>query len=225
MSFDTTPDNLPMLKAAGFTHLSLSNNHADDFGPQVTLDSRAAIEAAGLIPFGDPGDSENFIIRENLGGVSLSLVGFHAFGEKTTELTAAIQNEKAQGRFVIVYPHWGVEYATTAPGVETQAAQTFINAGADLIIGAHPHVVQNIEVIDGVPVVYSLGNFLFDQDFSPETQQGLIAHVTITPETLELTFTPVRILNRQTTVMEEPAASQLLLDLGLTDGRLSVSRQ
>jgi poly-gamma-glutamate capsule biosynthesis protein CapA/YwtB (metallophosphatase superfamily) len=225
MSFDTTPDNLPMLKEAGFTHLSLANNHADDYGPQVAIDSRAAIEAAGMIAFGDPLDSENFIVRENIGGISISLIGFHAFGEKTTELLDAIKNEDAQGRFVIVYPHWGVEYATTAPNVEVQAAEAFVGAGADLIIGAHPHVIQNIEVIGSVPVAYSLGNFLFDQDFSTETQQGLIAHVTITSDLVELQFVPVRIQNRQTILMEEPAASTLLDGLGLVNGRLSVSRE
>lgn len=225
MTFDTTPDNVAMLANAGFTHLSLANNHADDYGIQVAADTRQAILDNGLVAFGDPELSQNYIARENIGGVSLSLIGFHAFGEDTNEILEAIESEKAQGRFVIVYPHWGVEYATQAPSVETLAAQAFVNAGADLIIGAHPHVIQNIEVIDGVPVIYSLGNFLFDQDFSSETKQGLTVQVTITNEALTLDFTPVVIENRQTSVMSEPAASELLAKLGLINGQLSVARE
>ena len=225
MTFDTTPDNVTALAEAGFTHLSLANNHTDDYGTQVTVDTRSIIAQNGLVPFVDPTKRENFIARENLGGVALSIIGFHAFGEASADILDVIKAEEAQGRFVIVYPHWGVEYASTAPSVETTAAQAFVNAGADLIIGAHPHVIQNIEVIDGVPVVYSLGNFLFDQDFSTETQQGLTAQVHIDDDMVSLIFTPVVIENRQTSIMPEPAASELLDNLGLVNGRLDLLRQ
>ena len=225
MVFDTTPDNVAMLADTGFTHLSLANNHTDDYGAQVTLDTRQTVIEEGMTPFGDPLASENFVVRENIGGISLSIIGFHAFGQTADEITQAIKAEAAQGRFVIVYPHWGVEYATTAPSVETNAAKQFVEAGADLIIGAHPHVIQNIEVIDGVPVIYSLGNFLFDQDFSPETQQGLTAQVTITADMISLDFVPVTIKNRQTYLMSEPAASELLNGLGLVNGQLDLVRE
>ncbi|MFZ2681675.1 MAG: CapA family protein [Patescibacteria group bacterium] len=225
MVFDTTPDNITMLAETGFTHLSLANNHTDDYGPQVTLETRQSVAENDMTPFGDPLSGGSFIARENLNGLSVSLIGFHAFGEDTENILAAITSEAEQGRFVIVYPHWGVEYATTAPGVETTAAKHFVQAGADLIIGAHPHVIQNIEIIDGVPVIYSLGNFLFDQDFSAETRQGLTVKVTLTPENIQLDFTPVSIVNRQTFPMEQVAADKLLADLDLINGSLSVPRQ
>jgi len=225
MVFDTTPENVAMLAATGFTHLSLANNHTDDYGAQVTIDTRNAVIDAGVVPFGDPNDSQNFIARENIGGQSLSFIGFHAFGETAKEILEAIEAEDAQGRFVIVYPHWGPEYVDVAPAAETYPAQLFINAGADLIVGAHPHVIQNVEVIDGVPVIYSLGNFLFDQDFSVETMRGLTVQVEITDATIELNFTPVSIQNRQTFPMEDLAAQLLFDELGLPDGRLSILRQ
>ncbi|HRH32194.1 MAG TPA: CapA family protein [bacterium] len=225
MIFDTTPDNVPMLADAGFTHLSLANNHADDYGQMVTEATRETITAAGMTPFGDPFAGEKFITRENINGVSISIIGFHAFEENVQDILPAIEQEHAQGRFVIVYPHWGVEYATTAPGVETYPAQLFVNAGADLIIGAHPHVIQNIEIVDGTPVVYSLGNFLFDQDFSTNTKQGLTVQVTITEDTVDLHFTPIQIENRQSFPMEAEAANALLTQLGFPDGNLSVPRK
>lgn len=225
MVFDTTPENVTMLAETGFTHLSLANNHADDYGSQVTESSRQTVMNNGMVPFGDPYNSEQFIVRENIGGVSLSFVGFHAFGETAAELRDAIEAEDAQGRFVIVYPHWGPEYVETAPAVEVDAAAAFIDAGADLIIGAHPHVIQNVEVIDGVPVVYSLGNFLFDQDFSAETKRGMTVQVTITDESIELDFTPVSIINRQTFPMADAEALAVCNEFSLPDCHLSVVRQ
>lgn len=225
MVFDTTPDNVEMLNSAGFTHLSLANNHTDDYGAQTTLKTRQTLIDNGLVPFGDPLNSTPFIARENVNGVSLSIIGFHAFGEKTEPIVETIKAEHAQGRFVIVYPHWGVEYATTAPSVEINAAKLFVNAGADLIIGAHPHVIQNIELVNGVPVVYSLGNFLFDQDFSTETKRGLTVQVVITDKNVDLKLKPVNIKNRQTIPMDS-IESQVVFDgLGIPTGELSVPRQ
>ncbi|MDQ5952321.1 MAG: hypothetical protein QG626_449 [Patescibacteria group bacterium] len=225
MIFDTTPDNVPILADAGFTHLSLANNHADDYGQTVTEATREAITQAGITPFGDPFTGGKFIARENINGVSISIIGFHAFEETIQDILPAVEQEHAQGRFVIVYPHWGVEYATVAPSVETYPAQLFVNAGADLIIGAHPHVIQNIEIVDGTPVIYSLGNFLFDQDFSTNTKQGLTVQVTVTENTVDLHFVPVQIENRQSFPMETEAANALLTRLGFPDGNLSVSRK
>ena len=225
MVFDTTPDNVAMLADTGFTHLSLANNHTDDYGPTVTESSRQAIAEAGMKSFGDPLQSEQHVVRENIGGVSLSLIGFHAFSEDPDTIVEAIKLEKSQGRFVIVFPHWGPEYVSLAPAAEIDPAKQFVHAGADLIIGAHPHVIQNVDVIDGVPVVYSLGNFLFDQDFSTETQQGLTVKVHISDDSLNLTFTPVSIKNRQTTPMEATAAQKILDTLGLPSGQMNIPRQ
>lgn len=225
MVFDTTPDNVQMLAATGFTHLSLANNHTDDYGAQVTLDTRQVVIDNGMTPFGDPNKSQNFIVRENINGRSLSIIGFHAFGEELSEILEAIEAEDAQGRFVIVYPHWGPEYVVTAPDSETELAMAFINAGADLIVGSHPHVIQNIEVIDGVPVIYSLGNFLFDQDFSANTMRGLTVQVEITNKTIELDFTPVSIINGQTSLMSDVEALGVCNEFSLPNCYLSVARE
>lgn len=196
MAFDTLPAYIDPLVEAGFTHLSLANNHADDFG-QVTTDfTRSTIERAGIVPFGDPFSSEDFVTRID-GDIPVSLIGFHAFSEEADSIVEVIRSEDSAGNFVIVYPHWGVEYDHEPSISQTTAAQIWIDAGADLIIGAHPHVVQRAEIIDGVPVIYSLGNFLFDQDFSRATQIGAVADVTISASEIAIAFSPVSILKRQ----------------------------
>lgn len=225
MSFDTTPENLSILKDAGFTHVSLANNHADDFGSKVTTETRDFVTNAGLVPFGDPFVSGDFVTREIVNGYRISLVGFHAFGELTQEVAAAIASEKQMGQFVIVFPHWGPEYQLTPAVPQMEAAQIFAAAGADLIIGAHPHVVQTVEVIDGTPVVYSLGNFLFDQDFSAATMLGLTTRVTISEEMVDISFTPVRIVGRQTLPLVGEAAALKLTELGLPVDGLRLPRE
>lgn len=214
MAFDTLPEYVAPLADAGFTHLSLANNHADDFGQATTDFTRATITDAGITPFGDPFTSEDFVTRID-GDVPVSLIGFHAFNEETASIVEMIRAEDAAGNFVIVYPHWGVEYNHEPSFSQTTAAQIWIDAGADLIIGAHPHVVQTAEIIDGVPVVYALGNFLFDQDFSRATQIGAVADVTISASEITITFSPVSILKRQMFIdheLDETLRAWLQLD-------------
>ena len=111
--------------------------------------------------------------------IKMVLVGEHdlvtinqaAILQKITELDF-------QGYFVVVYPHWGPEYVLTIPKIEQDRAHALIDAGADLIIGAHPHVVQPVEIYKGGVILYSLGNFLFDQGFSYDTMHGLLVEAT-----------------------------------------------
>ncbi len=82
--------------------------------------------------------------------------------------------------FQIVYVHWGIEYEQESSLAQKKLANRFVEAGADLIIGHHPHVVQEVDYIDGVLVFYSLGNYIFDQYFSDSVQNGLLLHIDLT---------------------------------------------
>lgn len=70
-------------------------------------------------------------------------------------------------------PHWGEEYSTKPNELQKKLAHSFIDAGADMVIGAHPHVVQTNEIYKGKHIYYSLGNYIFDQWFRPEVKKGL----------------------------------------------------
>lgn len=197
LAFDTQPEHITGLKNAGFTDLSLANNHGDDFGPAVTQDTRAALEALGLQTFGDPVESQLHIARIEKNGLKLALVGFHAFLEEPQTIAAAIKAEKATGNFVIVMPHWGNEYQVEPSPAQVDAATMFVNAGADLIVGAHPHIIEPITTVGHTPVAYSLGNFVFDQDWSVATTQGLLLQITITDTDITITPVAINIKDRQ----------------------------
>lgn len=209
-TFDTTPTIAQMIDDAGIDLVSLSNNHSDNYGATIVEYTRDTLTTLGMTPFGDPYDSVNHVAHVTVNDLPIAFIGFHAFTEEPESILAAIGAEKAAGNFVIVFPHWGNEYQPTPSPAQTEAAHMFIDAGADAIIGAHPHVIQTYENYRGVPVLYSLGNFLFDQDFSTETQQGLTLGFVITNESIDMSFVPVSIIKSRVTLMDADDASALL---------------
>jgi poly-gamma-glutamate synthesis protein (capsule biosynthesis protein) len=83
--------------------------------------------------------------------------------------------------FTIINIHWGTEYEHQFNKLQKEIAHELVDAGADIIIGHHPHVVQGMEMYQGKPIFYSLGNFVFDQYFSPDTQEGLAVGLNLSP--------------------------------------------
>jgi poly-gamma-glutamate synthesis protein (capsule biosynthesis protein) len=207
LAFDTQPANIIGLKNAGFTHLSLANNHGDDFGPAVTAATRQAILDLGLTPFGDPIESQLHITHIEKNGLKLSLIGFHAFLEDPQTIATAITTEKAAGNFVIVLPHWGNEYQIEPSPAQVNAAQLFVDAGADLIVGGHPHIIEPIKTVSDTPVAYSLGNFIFDQDWSVATTQGMMLQITVDATNITITPIAISIKNRQAILGTFPVPS------------------
>ena len=92
---------------------------------------------------------------------------------------------KAGADIVIVFPHWGIEYRATPTAAQKRLAHAAIDAGADLVIGNHPHWAEAMEVYKGKPIWYALGNFVFDQTWSEPTMEGI---------TLELTFNGTKLV-------------------------------
>jgi poly-gamma-glutamate capsule biosynthesis protein CapA/YwtB (metallophosphatase superfamily) len=95
-------------------------------------------------------------------------------------------------RYVIVYLHWGVEYQQTPTRKQRRDAYLLIDAGADAIIGHHPHVIQKEETYKNKPIFYSLGNFIFDQN-GPETKRGLLLQLTFSPKGIQYLKHPIEI--------------------------------
>lgn len=209
-TFDTTPAIAQTVADAGIDFVSLSNNHSDNYGSAVVDSTRSTITSLGMTPFGDPYTSKDFIGHATINGIAMSFIGFHAFGEEPESIIDAINAEKAAGNFVIVFPHWGNEYQDTPSPAQTDAAHLFIDAGADAIIGAHPHVIQTYENYKGVPIIYSLGNFLFDQDWSIPTQQGLTLGFDIDTDSITMTFVPISDAKEHVTLMNADDATKVL---------------
>jgi AmmeMemoRadiSam system protein B len=191
--FNFPPETTSVLKYLNINSVSLANNHTNNAGVSGFANTKKVLDEAGIRHFGKPfGFDDDSLLRID-GGVPLSIIGIMAIDNFDSQpLLAKISAEKSAGRKVIIFPHWGVEYASKHSVSQERLARSWILAGADLIVGSHPHVTQDFEIIDGKPVIYSLGNFVFDQFFSQETQEGLIATGTITNSKITLSFLPTR---------------------------------
>lgn len=167
---------------------------------------------------GDPlsGSSDNLnsaFFRDDI--TFLAFNQFFPFIVKEEEIIKTIKTVKSLNpdNFLIVSMHWGEEYKLINSPAQQKLAHQLIEAGADLIIGHHPHVVQNIEKYQGKLIFYSLGNFIFDQYFSSDTQQGLAVGLEIYPDRLVCRPFPLQINFSQPVLMEQNKASEFLIQL------------
>jgi poly-gamma-glutamate synthesis protein (capsule biosynthesis protein) len=180
--FTFDPIVASVLADNNFCLTNIGNNHIGNFGPDGVISTKRYLNEAGVGYFGDTHtlDEDRYIVYE-INDVRLGLVNYNAFVPDADE--HAIQDlQSVLGKnvdFVIVYTHWGNEYEQSPQQEEIELAHRFIDAGADLIIGSHPHVVQSVEEYNGKMIYYSLGNFIFDQYFSRDTQRGLLVSVTL----------------------------------------------
>ncbi len=179
---------------AGIDLVTLAANHIGDAGPQGVLDTVRVLDAARIAHVG-AGANE----REARRAVTLEVrgrrVAFLGFSDVPPEayvatatrpgsawlahddptyatLRAEIAAAKRGADVVVVMAHWGIEYEDTPRPVEIRAAHAMVEAGADVVIGDHPHWVQAVELYRGGYIAYSVGNFVFDQMWSSETRQG-----------------------------------------------------
>lgn len=169
--------------------VSLANNHSSDVGSAGERETQSWLNEFGVKWFGGYRTPEP-IYEEEINGQLIAVIGYHQFQPNIPKLETMIHDAKSRGAFVIVHPHWGNEYIRSPQLNQQELARVMIAAGADLIIGGHPHVVQGAEMIDGVPVIYSLGNFIFDQQI-PETWDGLTVGVILTSNFLQLHLMPI----------------------------------
>ena len=167
----------------GLDLLSLANNHRFDCGPDGTIATIKALTALGLTPVG-PGSQP--VYRE-VNGLKLAFLAFDDILAPIDPGAAvqAIQSARSSGAEVVVSVHWGMEYQPGATDRQKALARQFAEAGAALVVGAHPHVLQPAGWIPTAQgrtlVLYSLGNALFDQAGLPDTRQSALVLVTLDP--------------------------------------------
>ncbi len=207
-SFRSSPEVIEGLSFAGFDVLSLANNHIWDWGKDALIDTITMLEHSGLkgVGAGENYQEANAPVIKEIGstGSSQVKVAFLAYTDlypksleahstssgQATPGISSFELEKAKtdiqqlkslklADIIVVSFHWGEEYKTEANESQKRIARELIDAGADLIIGHHSHVVQEIEQYQNGWIAYSLGNFIFDQNFSKETVEGLMLEVVI----------------------------------------------
>lgn len=213
IAFRFLPDIAPVLKSNHFDALSTANNHAIDMGQQGWLDGIENLKNIGIVPFGNPrGLGDETVSMFDLNGQKIALMGLNHtdFKLNKDDVVNKIKELKKQGYKVIPFLHWGVEYVHTPSSEQKELAHAFADAGAYAVVGMHPHVVETFEIYKDVPIFYSLGNAIFDQYFSPDTQEGLSATLRISPDQLEIYFVPFKIDRSQFYIMQGDKKNEFL---------------
>ncbi len=213
-SFRLKPAVLPVLKETGFDVLSFANNHIGDWNVRAFNDTLANLKEYNIL-FTGAGENKDIaetptIIEKN--GIRFGFVGFSDVGPNWMEATneksgillakdpnysSIIKKAKEICDFLIVSIHFGEEYKPEHNIRQEKLAHLAIDSGADIIIGHHPHVEQDIETYQGKTIIYSLGNFIFDQYFSEETMRGMVYMLTFENKELREAKKMISILNKK----------------------------
>lgn len=167
--------------------VNIGNNHILNFGESGLGQTKKYLAENGVEYFGDPKSDKNYLVKD-VNGFRIGFVSYNQFREDAEKTISDIKEVKNKADVIVVYTHWGKEYEKNPSDNTKNLAHSFIEAGADLIIGSHPHVTQEKEEYKGKMIYYSLGNFIFDQYFSEETMHGLAVRVKINPENKNLEF-------------------------------------
>lgn len=199
-SFATPTSSIPALHEYGFTHLSLGNNHSYDKGLAGFEHTIETLDNAGMQPFGSAvGVSSSSVVYLTLPEATVSIIGISLLSTipSPEALRDVIDEATANSDKQIVYVHWGNEYEPHHSRSQRRFAEQLVSLGVDAVVGHHPHVIQDIDMIDGVPVFYSLGNFVFDQYFSNAVQEGLVLDLEIYRDELKFTLRGVTSVDKQ----------------------------
>ncbi len=204
--FRGSPRNVETLLMAGFDIVSLANNHAMDYDEPALLQTLDILKANNIAQIG-AGENEKAARKAHIEEVKNLKIGWLAYSEMADlffsfnypRRMAAQENQagissfsekkiiedikalKDEAELIILSLHWGLEYKDIPEEYQKLAARSFIDAGADIIIGHHPHCIQGAETYKNGLIVYSLGNFIFDQDWSQKTKEGLILRLELSP--------------------------------------------
>ena len=229
-TFRFDPRALEALAAAGFSYLSLANNHTFDYGTAGFLDTLVSLAEAGIATSGAGRTAQDASLPAVLkvGDMEVRLLSFGAYpvdrtgfdGRATARAgdnrpgtlwldedgLAAAARGFSPNAFNIAVVHGGEEWSTTPTAAQRKSYRDLVSAGADLVIGSHPHVLQGLEAVNGSLIAYSLGNFLFPgMDGTPGGESSAILEVgTWNRKIVALRIVPVRL--RGTSVRVDPLA-------------------
>lgn len=195
-SFRAAPAALRVLEGR-FDAVALANNHSGDYGKDAFLQTLQLLDAAGIGHFGGGRNlaaaHAPLWIEKN--GLRVAVLGYDEFKPRVfeagadapgvawsedSEVVADIRAARAAGAdLVIPFMHWGWEREPLPDERQRTLARLMIDAGADAVVGGHPHVTQGAEVYQGKPIVYSLGNFVFDGFEQPDARRGWLLRLTL----------------------------------------------
>ena len=231
-----SPSYVPLAKANNRTIASLANNHAFDYGITGMTDTMNNLKNAGITPIGagNTEDEAHASISENIKGRTITVLNYmdsNNFAEYSYNVMpyangsspgySAYDSEDAKNQItgarnnsdlILVYMHFGNEYSRSPNDNQIKIAHELIDYGADIVLGSHPHVPQGIEVYNGKPIFYSLGNFIFDQS-NPNTHVAYFVQIDLVNDTGECSVYPIYISNYLPKFMDSQSGTSLLNSL------------
>ncbi len=191
-SFPTT--TVKILKKHSIETVSLANNHSLDHGMSGLVHTKKVLDAEGISHFGAYHTTTDGYFMTTIGTTTVIVYGINmissSWDEKEAIRVTSELRRNHSNAVLIAFIHWGSEYIHMQGDNERKFAHALVDKGVNVIVGSHPHVVQGIELYKNTPIFYSLGNFIFDQYFSEETQQGYFLSFTIKDKKMSFTIIP-----------------------------------
>lgn len=212
MKFSFDKRILETLNEGNFSLLSLANNHTLNTNRSGLEETREILKESKINYLGDPIDCDIDYVFQKEGIIYYAFNDTFSFNCSNEEIISSVEEIRFYNpeSFFVVLVHWGNEYEETNSSAQQKLAHLMIDSGVDLIIGGHPHVVQNIEKYNGKLIFYSLGNFIFDQYFSQETQESLAIGLDIYPNKKVYNLYPIDSVLSQPQIMNEEDKKEFL---------------
>ena len=222
-TFRAHPDRVKYLKEMGVDLALLANNHVYDYGKEAMLDTLTTLKDAGIKYFGAGANLEEAMkpVYVELDGKTVAFVAASR-AEKNkmtpqatdkapgilrcydpTLFIQVIKEARANADFVVACVHWGTERSTVLEQAQLDTGKQYIDAGADMVIGSHSHCLQGMEYYKGKPIVYSLGNFWFDEYYEDTMLLNVRIHGDINGSNVELSVVPAMQDDGRTTIFTE----------------------
>lgn len=217
------PDAIRLFQKIGADIWSLGNNHAKDAGEAGIRSTWAQVQKHGVKAMGVGVDLEQAsqpVCLEEAGGIGMFCVTYHKTGYPATETTPGIfsweeenliaqriRQIKSRCRWCIVVSHGGEEFSALPNPYVREKYLKFLELGADIVVGHHPHVAQNYELFENKAVFYSLGNFIFDTNYQrahPYTEFGVLLKLQLTPEKMDFEAMGIQVIRGEERIEKAP---------------------
>ncbi len=232
--FRAPPAAAGVLAAAGVDIAAMANNHAGDYGPVALVDTMSLLDAAGVahVGAGSNAAAAHAPLIEERNGLRVAFLDYLAFYHdasgwsatdweagpnspglalgRLTQVAADVRAARMQADVVVVMYHAGIEMVTTPNGIERKIAGTALAAGASLVIGSHPHVLQGTSRGPGTFVAYSLGNFVFDQSRGISNDSAILDVTLTAAGVAAVRWIPVELVNGYPTRATGSVAARIL---------------
>ncbi|MBM7631626.1 CapA family protein [Geomicrobium sediminis] len=208
-------ETVQILENAGFSTVNIANNHILDYGQQGLYDTldvldRSSVNAVGQV-------QNPAIDYQQINGITVATIGFNdvyygggqegvlsATPSESLEYIKAAKSGEDAADLVIAHVHAGVEYTSTPTERQEQLMKAYVDAGADIVIGHHPHVLQSVETYNDGIIFYSLGNFIFDQGWTRTRDTALAQYHLYEDGRAEIELVPFRVHEAQPRAITGP---------------------